>query len=98
MVYGDGTQRRDFIYVDDVIDQILTYFGYGICGVVDIGRGSPVRFIDIIGLINRALGTNIEPVFVSAPAGYFDQGVVCNRPGRTKTPLHLGIQKVLEAI
>jgi nucleoside-diphosphate-sugar epimerase len=75
-VYGDGTQERDFIYIDDVVDQILTHVNMRATGVRDIGIGKPTSFNDIIRKINTILGDNIEPIYKPAPQGYA-KGVVC---------------------
>lgn len=92
-VYGDGTQERDFIYIEDVVDQILHYVTMKSTGIVDIGAGKPTSFNDIIKIINEILGTTLEPIYKEAPKGY-SKGIVCKNPLPTIS-LYEGIRKVL---
>lgn len=56
-VYGDGTSRRDYTYVDDVIDGIVRAIerpdGYQ---VYNLGNSETVALRDLIAIIERALG------------------------------------------
>lgn len=80
IVYGDGTQKRDFVYTQDVVDQTLRLIEDGKSGVFDIGTGNQTSFNDIVAIINKELGTNIEPIFVEAPEGYDMKGIYCKNP------------------
>lgn len=93
-VYGDGTQERDFVYIDDVVDQILHYVKIKSTGIVDIGAGKPTSFNIIIDTINEILGTNLKPIYKKAPNGY-SKGIVCNNPGKTKVSIYDGLRKIL---
>lgn len=37
--YGNGEQRRDFVYVGDVIDTILGFFDHPVTGIFNLGTG-----------------------------------------------------------
>jgi nucleoside-diphosphate-sugar epimerase len=55
-VYGDGTQRRDFTYVDDIAHGVvaaLRPLGYA---VVNLGSDRPLALNDAIALIERLTG------------------------------------------
>jgi len=56
-VYGDGTSRRDYTYVDDVVDGIDAALdatsGYEI---VNLGGASPVPLNELVAEIERATG------------------------------------------
>jgi len=55
-VFGDGKQKRDFSYIDDIADgtlQCLQPFGYEI---FNLGNDNPVELISVINLIEDALG------------------------------------------
>lgn len=93
MVYGDGTQERDFIYIEDVVDQILHYVKMKKTGIVDIGAGKPTSFNDIINIINEILGTTLEPIYKEAPKGY-SKGIVCKNPLPTIS-LYEGLRNIL---
>lgn len=93
-VYGDGTQERDFIYIQDVVDQILELVNQKTVGVRDIGAGKPIAFNDIIKTINKILGTDLKPIYKSAPFNY-SKGIVCKYPMPTKYSIYDGCKKLL---
>lgn len=54
-VFGDGKQKRDFSYIDDIADgtlKCLNPFGYEI---FNLGNDNPVELIYVINLIEEAL-------------------------------------------
>ena len=66
VVYGDGTQSRDFTHIDNVIDANFKALEApsAACGrVYNVGCGSSVTLLDLIKSINKTLGTDIEPRF-----------------------------------
>ncbi len=56
-VFGDGSMKRDFTYIDDIIDGIVAATancrGYEI---YNLGESRPVRLDELIGEIEKALG------------------------------------------
>ena len=57
-VYGDGTQQRDFTYVDDIArgtKAALQVSGYE---TVNLGYGCPVVLNDVIRLVEEAVGNS----------------------------------------
>ncbi|MGQ9675833.1 MAG: NAD-dependent epimerase/dehydratase family protein [Chloroflexota bacterium] len=56
-VYGDGTQQRDFTYVEDIargtVAAVLRMAGYD---VINLGSDRPVTLNEVIGLIERLVG------------------------------------------
>jgi len=48
-VVGDGTQRRDFTYVTDVVNGIIMGAQYP--GIYEVGTGNPVSVNDIVGAL-----------------------------------------------
>src|SRR5690606_1754530 len=53
VIFGDGSQTRDFVYIDDVVDCIMDNLDTQ--GVLDIGTGISTSFTDIFNLINQKL-------------------------------------------
>lgn len=98
-VYGDGEQSRDFIYIDDVVEQILGLVDDNrfVSRVVDIGTGERTTFNAIIDQINAELGESIKPKYVQRPYSYSD-GVVCPAPLSTKIPIRQGIRNILASL
>ncbi len=95
-VYGDGSQERDFIYIDDAVDQIISLVESPSWSsrIVDVGSGRPASFNFIVQTINDVLGTAILPKYVPRPAGY-TEGYACASPLLTKVSLEQGIKKIL---
>ncbi len=68
VIYGDGTQRRDFTFVDDVVTaNILAMKSEIDLGIFNVGTGMGTSFNDLVALLNRHLGTSIEPEYVENP-------------------------------
>ena len=55
-VYGDGTQQRDFTYVDDVARGTVAALALSGYETVNLGCGRPVVLSDIIRMIEDAVG------------------------------------------
>ena len=55
--FTDGGQRRDFIYVDDVVDVILWCLAHGPeYGLFNVGTGQATSFNDLLGALFAATG------------------------------------------
>ena len=65
LVHGDGSQSRDFTYVDNVVQANLRAAeASGVGGeVFNVACGQRYSLLDLIGLLNRILGTRLEPRF-----------------------------------
>jgi UDP-glucose 4-epimerase len=70
-VEGDGLQTRDFTYIDNVVHgTLLACHTEGIAGVTfNIACGGRINLLDMIALMNKLMGKQIEPVFVDARPG-----------------------------
>ena len=63
-IFDPGSQRRDFVYVDDVVQANLDALTATESGAVNVGAGRSWSFNDVVAELNRALGTDV-------PADYF---------------------------
>lgn len=95
VVFGDGGQTRDFIYVNDVADFILGHLDE--TGVVDIGTGVNTSFLEVVETINKVIGSNIEPIFVDKPIKYVEN-TICAHPIKNFTPLSEGIRRIRDKV
>ena len=61
IVFGDGTQIRDFVYVEDIarLNALVLKKGKGI---YNVGTGKGITIIDLISLINKITGTKSKVV------------------------------------
>ena len=68
MVYGDGTQTRDFVHVKDVIKACLKASRSKLeCEIVNVGTGKETSFNQMIDIINRLLKKSIKPIYLPNP-------------------------------
>ena len=71
VIYGDGLQSRDFVYVGDVVRANLlaatqeTAAG----GVFNVARGSSVTLLELLEMLRELLGHDIEPIFEAPRPG-----------------------------
>src|SRR5712664_1537488 len=63
VIYGTGAKRRDFIYVDDVNDfHVLCASDARTNGkTYNVGSGVSYSVREVLDLIARQLGTNLQP-------------------------------------
>lgn len=73
VVFGDGKQTRDFIFIDDVVQGVLTIAETYNGQVIDLGSGSPNAFNDIFETLKTITDKNIEPIYVDKPGGYVQE-------------------------
>jgi UDP-glucuronate 4-epimerase len=60
-VFNHGNMQRDFTYVDDVVEATLRVLDRPADGkpphrIFNVGNHQPVRLLDYIGMLERALG------------------------------------------
>jgi len=92
VIWGSGEQVRDFVYIDDIIDNIIEMKDKS--GVVDIGSGLGIPIKHLVMVINRVLDTYIKPEFVRKPEKYIEYSV-SNNPCQRKTSLIEGIKRII---
>ncbi len=67
IIYGDGTQRRDYIYVEDVVEALELAMQSRHNGVYNVGTGTAHSFNETIKMLEDELGRKIEPLYVPNP-------------------------------
>lgn len=65
VIFGDGTQTRDFTHVRDIVRATLDAVGES--GVYNAGTGRSVTFNELVEMLNDELGTDIEPEYIDNP-------------------------------
>jgi len=64
--YADGEQRRDFVFVKDVVDVNLWLYENGISGIFNVGTGSSRSFNDVANAVISSHG-NGEIEYIEFP-------------------------------
>jgi nucleoside-diphosphate-sugar epimerase len=71
LLWGAGTQTRDFIFVEDVARAVVLAVSSDSEGAVNIGTGIETSFLEVIGMLNGMLGTDLEPEHVDIPISVY---------------------------
>jgi len=67
-IWGDGTQTRDLIHVEDVVKaNILAADGDLECAVINVGTGRETSLNKLIGMISKAAEKEVEPTYLPIP-------------------------------
>ena len=106
-IYGDGSQVRDFVYVDDAADAFLRAGASDACNgeVFNVGGSEPIRHRDLAALILEVAGTG-RVEFIDWPAEkkvidigdfYADSSKLERATGwRSTVPLREGLGRTIE--
>ena len=98
VVWGTGTPRREFLFVDDLADAVVFLTErYSDAGPVNVGVGSDVTIRELAGLIGSVIGYHGELVFdTSKPDGtprkLLDVGRLNALGWRASTALEAGLR------
>lgn len=66
-LFKDGEQKREWIYIKDVVKANLLASKATTSCVVNCGTGSPVTFNQIVQTLNQVLQTNRTPIYIDNP-------------------------------
>ena len=78
-VYGDGRQVRDYVNVADVVAAVLVGLRQpGLSGPLVIGSGHSVSVLDLVELVEGALGAKLDVQHMPAKAGEMPAVIVDN--------------------
>ena len=67
VLYGDGTQTRDFTHVDDIVRGLVQAAEHELDGIYNLGTGEAFDFRTVVEMLNDELDTDIDPEFVENP-------------------------------
>jgi ADP-L-glycero-D-manno-heptose 6-epimerase len=69
-IFTSGQQRRDFVYIDDVVQANLCAMRAREPGIYNAGAGRSWSFNEVVAELNRALGTKLAPEYFDNPYGF----------------------------
>src|SRR5205085_8362641 len=70
-IFKHGEQRRDFVYVKDVVDGTLRALDAKGSGIFNLGSGQARSFNDLIDVLNDSLGTKFPPEYIENPHAHY---------------------------
>jgi UDP-glucose 4-epimerase len=76
VIYGDGRQTRDFVYVGDVVDAFLAAADCEMPGIWNIGTGVEVSILDVAAIISDISGRPFDPEFAPFRAGELERSAI----------------------
>jgi UDP-glucose 4-epimerase len=102
VIYGDGTQTRDALFVDDLVDVLNNMLQVEEkAGVYDVCTGHAISFNEILSIISKIKGDIISPTYIPRPKSYVE-GTPGNPEftlkllGRKLTSIEKGIEKLYD--
>jgi len=103
-VYGDGTQTRDFIYVEDVVDAVMRSIEHGKITneVMNVASGKPIKIEDLAKTVMELAGKKLEIKYLSEKKGDIKHSYACIEKAlklidfKTKTSLKEGLKKTID--
>ncbi len=109
IIYGDGMQTRDFIYVEDVSKIVILALEYALNKldraegtILNVGTGKEIRILDIVKLLRDITKKDIVPMFTRPRSGDIKRS--CADISRLRallnyipqTPFDVGLRKLYE--
>ena len=106
VIYGNGSQRRDFIFVSDVVNAGLLAMKKlekeKICEIYNVGTGKNYSLNELVGILNKILGKEIKPKYIENPIKNYIQDTLADTlkaeehiSFKARVNLEEGIKKLL---
>jgi ADP-L-glycero-D-manno-heptose 6-epimerase len=70
-IFKNGEQKRDFVYVKDVVECTLRALDAQTSGIYNVGTGQARSFNELIDVLNKCLGTTFEPEYFDNPHAHY---------------------------
>jgi len=102
--FGDGTTRRDYTYIDDIIQGVMASLGYEgpLFDIFNLGESETIQLQDLIAAIEEALGR--KATIEQLPEQPGDVPLTCADIAKARrlldyqptTPLRIGLPRFLD--
>jgi len=70
-IFKHGEQKRDFVYVNDIVRGTIQALEAKQSGVYNLGYGQARSFNELIQILNSTLGTNFKPEYIDNPHAHY---------------------------
>lgn len=69
VIFGDGEQTRDFIYVKDVAKANLLALKKGDNEIINISTNKAITINELVDIMNEIMGTYLKPIYANSRKG-----------------------------
>ena len=85
LIFGDGTQTRDFTYVKDVVRALRLAMNSDYHGILNVGTGKAYSFNEVIEVLNKSMDLSMKPQYVENPIKNYVQHTLSDTAKAEKT-------------
>lgn len=72
VIFGDGKQTRDFIWIEDVVKAIITAAEIDYAGIINVGTGKPTSLNELVEIILKELNPSVKPTYIPKDKNYVE--------------------------
>ena len=77
-IFKQGEQKRDFVYVKDIVEGSILALEARESGIYNLGCGQARSFNDLVDILNKCLGTNFTPDYIENPHAHYQNFTEAN--------------------
>jgi ADP-L-glycero-D-manno-heptose 6-epimerase len=70
-IFKHGEQKRDFVYVKDAVEATIGALHAQTSGIYNVGSGQARSFNELVDILNKQLGTNLQPDYIDNPHAHY---------------------------
>src|SRR6202043_3466622 len=70
-IFKHGDQKRDFVYVKDVVEGSILALEAKESGIYNLGSGQARSFNELVDVLNKCLGTKFQPDYIENPHAHY---------------------------
>jgi len=70
-IFKHGDQKRDFVYVKDIVEGSILALSAKESGIYNLGSGQARSFNELVDVINKCLGTKFQPDYIENPHAHY---------------------------
>jgi ADP-L-glycero-D-manno-heptose 6-epimerase len=70
-IFKHGDQKRDFVYVKDIVEGSILALEAKQSGIYNLGSGQARSFNELVDVLNKCLGTKFQPDYIENPHAHY---------------------------
>jgi ADP-L-glycero-D-manno-heptose 6-epimerase len=70
-IFKQGDQKRDFVYVKDIVEGSIRALEAKESGIYNLGSGHARSFNELVDVLNRSLGTDFKADYIENPHAHY---------------------------